>query len=58
MALNKHARHHCCQSPESCADGHLIEPLLQRELATIDIPAASEHCVHDAVYNEIAVFSR
>lgn len=47
MALNKHTRQNGRQSPQSCADWHLVEPLFQRELATIDVPAASEHCVHD-----------
>lgn len=42
MTLDQNARHHCGSCPISSADGHLEEPLLQRELARYaSVPASS-----------------
>lgn len=45
LALHEGAGENCGGGPPSCADGHLPEPLLEREAA-----AFSHHSVHDCVY--------
>lgn len=45
MALHQHTGTQCSSHPPSGADGHLVEPLLQREAAHHAVPAG-EHIRH------------
>lgn len=46
VALNQQARHDSGSGPPSRADGHLKEPLLQRQGTQIATSCSSQHCSH------------